>query len=245
MWADYANRRTVATLGGLTRLNLTIRRCRNAGCPAYRRPYRPEAEGRLALPRHEFGLDVVALNALPPSDGTEAAQLLPLVYDDLRRLAGHQLAREAVGQTLDATALVHEAYLRLVGGRPESRWDGRGHFFAAAATAMRRILVESARRRRCHKHGGGLMRHALEEGEVAAPQPREGLVALDEALTALAATNRAAADLVQLRYFGGLPLPTAAEALGISPRTAARLWAYARAWLHERLTGASPERGPS
>jgi RNA polymerase sigma factor (TIGR02999 family) len=190
--------------------------------------------------------DVVGLlNALPPSDGTEAAQLLPLVYDDLRRLAGRRLAREAPGQTLDATALVHEAYLRLVGGRAESRWDGRGHFFAAAAEAMRRILVESARRRRCRKYGGGMVRHGLEEDEVAAPQPREDVLALDEALTALAATDRAAADLVQLRYFGGLPLPAAAEALGVSPRTAARLWTYARAWLHERLTGASPGQGPS
>jgi RNA polymerase sigma factor (TIGR02999 family) len=184
------------------------------------------------------------LNALPP-DGTEAAQLLPLVYDDLRRLAGHQLAREAPGHSLDATALVHEAYLRLAGGRAESRWDGRGHFFAAAAEAMRRILVEDARRKRCRKHGGGMVRHGLEEGEVAAPQPREDLLALDEALTALAATDRAAADLVQLRYFGGLALPAAAEALGVSPRTAARLWAYARAWLHERLTGAPPRQGPS
>jgi RNA polymerase sigma factor (TIGR02999 family) len=183
--------------------------------------------------------DVVGLlNALPP-DGTAAAQLLPLVYDDLRRMAGHQLAREAPGQTLDATALVHEAYLRLVGGRAESRWDNRGHFFAAAATAMRRILVENARRKRCRKHGGGLVRHGLEEDEVAAPEPREDLVALDEALTQLAAVDPIAANLVQLRYFGGLPLPAAAEALDVSPRTAARLWAYARAWLHHQVTGAA------
>ncbi len=188
--------------------------------------------------------DVVGLlDALPP-DGAAAAQLLPLVYDDLRRMAGHQLAREAPGQTLDATALVHEAYLRLVGGPAEAKWDSRGHFFAAAATAMRRILVENARRKRRHKHGGGMVRHGLEEGEVAAPEPSEDLVALDEALTELAAIDRAAANLVQLRYFGGLPIPAAAEALGVSPRTASRLWAYARAWLAERLGGASAGRGP-
>ncbi len=185
--------------------------------------------------------DVVGLlNALPP-DGTEAAQLLPLVYDDLRRMAGHQLAREAPGQTLDATALVHEAYLRLLGGRAESHWDSRGHFFAAAATAMRRILVENARRKRCQKHGGGMTRHGLAEDEVAAPEPREDLVALDEALTQLAGVDRIAANLVQLRYFGGLSLPAAAEALDVSPRTAARLWAYARAWLHHQIAGAAEE----
>ena len=182
--------------------------------------------------------DVVGLlDALPP--GGTAAQLLPLVYDDLRRLAGHQLAREAPGHTLDATALVHEAYLRLVGGRPESQWDSRGHFFAAAATAMRRILVESARRKRCRKHGGGMVRHGLEEDEVAAPEPREDLVALDEALTQLAGVDPVAAALVQLRYFGGLSLPAAAEALDVSPRTAARLWAYARAWLYQQIVGAA------
>jgi RNA polymerase sigma factor (TIGR02999 family) len=180
------------------------------------------------------------LNALPPG-GTEAAQLLPLVYDDLRRMAGHQLAREAPGQTLDATALVHEAYLRLVGGPAEARWDSRGHFFAAAATAMRRILVENARRKRRRKHGGRMVRHGLEEGEVAAPEPREDLVALDEALTLLAAADRTAAELVQLRYFGGLSLPAAAEALDVSTRTAARIWAYARAWLHQQVVGASQD----
>jgi RNA polymerase sigma factor (TIGR02999 family) len=188
--------------------------------------------------------DVVGiLNALPP-DGTAAAQLLPLVYDDLRRMAGHQLAREAPGQTLDATDLVHEAYLRLVGGRAESRWDNRGHFFAAAATAMRRILVEHARRKRSRKHGGGMVRHGLEEDEVAAPEPREDLVALDEALTQLAGVDPVAANLVQLRYFGGLPLPAAAEALDVSPRTAARLWAYARAWLHQQIAGAAEDHAP-
>jgi RNA polymerase sigma factor (TIGR02999 family) len=187
--------------------------------------------------------DVVALLGPLPPGGT-AAQLLPLVYDDLRRMAGHQLAREAPGQTLDATALVHEAYLRLVGGHAESHWDSRGHFFAAAATAMRRILVESARRKRRRKHGGGLVRHGLDEGEVAAPQPREDLVALDEALTQLAAVDPVAAGLVQLRYFGGLSLPAAAEALDVSPRTAARIWAYARAWLHQQIVAPPEDRAP-
>ena len=189
--------------------------------------------------------DAVGLLNAPLPDGTASAQLLPLVYDDLRRMAGHQLAREAPGQTLDATDLVHEAYLRLVGGRAESRWDSRGHFFAAAATAMRRILVEGARRKRCRKHGGGMVRHGLEEDEVAAPEPLEDLAALGEALTQLAAVDPIAAALVQLRYFGGQSIPAAAEALGVSPRTAARLWAYARAWLHQRIEGAAEDQARS
>ena len=189
--------------------------------------------------------DVVGiLNALPP-DGTAAAQLLPLVYDDLRRMAGHQLAREAPGQTLDATDLVHEAYLRLVGGRAESRWDGRGHFFAAAAEAMRRILVEQARRKRSIKHGGGMVRHELDEAEPQVPQPREDLLALDAALTQLADTDRTAAALVQLRYFGGLTIAEAAPVLRISPRTADRLWTYARAWLHRHIQAAVRDGEPS
>ncbi len=188
--------------------------------------------------------DVVALlDALPPGD-TAAAQLLPLVYNDLRRLAGHHLAHEAPGQTLDATALVHEAYLRLARGGA-TRWDSPGHFFAAAATAMRRILVENARRKRCRKHGGTMTRRCLYEDELAAAEPREDLVALDEALAQLAAADHAAAELVQLRYFGGLSIPAAARALGVSPRTASRLWAYARAWLHQRVAGTSSGPGPS
>ncbi len=178
------------------------------------------------------------LDALPPGDAATAAQLLPLVYDDLRRLAAHRLAHEAPGQTLQPTALVHEAYLRLMGSQAEARWDGRGHFFAAAAEAMRRILVENARRKRALKHGGDRARQPLDEAELLAPEPREDLLALDEALTQLADTDRTAAALVQLRYFGGLAIPEAAQVLGIAPRTADRVWAYARAWLHRKVEGA-------
>jgi RNA polymerase sigma factor (TIGR02999 family) len=178
------------------------------------------------------------LDAAEPGDPAEAAQLLPLVYDDLRRLAAHRLAREAPGQTLEPTSLVHEPYLHLMAAGAGKHWDGRGHFYAAAAEAMRRILVESARRKQAVKHGGGMPRHDLDEAEVQAPEPREVLLALDEALKQLAATDRAAADLVQLRYFGGLSMPEAARVLRISPRTAIRLWTYARAWLHQRIKGA-------
>ena len=185
------------------------------------------------------------LNELGPDDPHAAAQLLPLVYDDLRRLAAHRLAHEAPGQTLDPTALVHEAYLRLVGDAPERPWDNRKHFFAAAAEAMRRILVECARRKRAVKHGAGRVRRELDEAELLVPEPREDLLALDEALTELATVERAAADLVQLRYFGGLSIPEAAEVLGISARTADRLWAYARAWLYQRVQGAARDNTPS
>ncbi len=181
------------------------------------------------------------LNAIKQGDPQAAAQLLPLVYDELRNLAAHRLAHEAPGQTLQPTALVHEAYLRLLGGEAEKHWDSRGHFFAAAAEAMRRILVESARRKKRLKHGGGRARLPLEEAELLAPEPSEDVLALDEALTALAATDRAAADLVQLRYFGGLSIPDAAQAIGVSPRTAERLWAFARAWLRERVAHAEKD----
>jgi RNA polymerase sigma factor (TIGR02999 family) len=179
------------------------------------------------------------LNALEPGDPHAAAQLLQLVYDDLRRLAAHRLAHETPGQTLEPTALVHEAYLRLVGNAPDQPWDGRGHFFAAAAEAMRRILVESARRKRAAKRGAGFVRRPLDEAELLAPEPREDVLALDQALTELAAVDRPAAELVQLRYFGGLSIPDAAQVLGISSRTADRLWAYARAWLHQKVQGAA------
>jgi RNA polymerase sigma factor (TIGR02999 family) len=184
------------------------------------------------------------LDALGTGDPNAAAQLLPLIYDELRGLASHRLAHEAPGQTLQATALVHEAYLRLVGDRATS-WDGRGHFFAAAAEAMRRILVENARRKRRIKRGGGMTRLPLEEAELLAPEPREDVLALDEALTELAVTDRAAAELVQLRYFGGLSIPDAARVLGVSQRTAERLWTFARAWLWERIQGAGPDETPS
>jgi RNA polymerase sigma factor (TIGR02999 family) len=185
--------------------------------------------------------DVTALlGNLPAGDPAAAAQLLPLVYDELRRLAAHRLAHEAPGQTLQPTALVHEAYLRLTAGHPDVHWDSRGHFFAAAAEAMRRILVENARRKKTLKRGGGMVRGQLDEADLLVPEPREDLLALDDALTQLAATDRAAAELVQLRYFGGLPIHEAARVLGISTRTAERLWTYARAWLHRHIQQAGP-----
>lgn len=181
------------------------------------------------------------LNAITEGDPSAASQLLPLVYDELRKLAAQRLAHQAPGQTLQPTALVHEAYLRLVRDPEGHDWDSRGHFFAAAAEAMRRILVENARRKSRYKHGGGLMRHNLDAAEPEAePEVREDLVALDEALTKLAATDPQAARLVELRYFAGLSIPEAAKALGVSPRTADRLWAFARAWLLREVGGSVP-----
>jgi RNA polymerase sigma factor (TIGR02999 family) len=168
---------------------------------------------------------------------TGAEELLPLVYDELRKLAAQKLAQETPGHTLQPTALVHEVYLRLVADCPEPTWDNRGHFFAAAAEAMRRILVENARRKGSLKRGGDRVHVSLEENPVAAPEIREDLLALDDALAKLAATDAQAAQLVQLRYFAGLALPEIAQILGISPRTADRLWAFARAWLHQEMEG--------
>jgi RNA polymerase sigma factor (TIGR02999 family) len=184
------------------------------------------------------------LSAIDSGDPLAAEQLLTLVYDDLRRLAARRLAHEAPGQTLQPTELVHEAYLRLLGSK-ETHWDGRGHFFAAAAEAMRRILVENARRKASLKRGGRRTRLPLDEAELLAPEPREDVLALDEALTELAATDRAAADLVQLRYFGGLSTPEAAQVLGVSERTAKRLWSFARTWLLDNLEGAGWDETPS
>jgi RNA polymerase sigma factor (TIGR02999 family) len=189
-------------------------------------------------PSPPFMSDVTRLlDAAAAGDATAASALLPLVYDELRRLAAQKLAHERPGQTLQATALVHEAYVRLVGRGEEQDWSGRGHFFAAAAEAMRRILVENARRRRAEKHGGGRARQELDSDLLPAAEPREDLLALDEALNKLAAVNRPAAELVQLRYFAGLTLPEAAEAMDMAPRTAGRLWAYARAWLRREVEG--------
>ena len=184
------------------------------------------------------------LNAVDPADPAAAAELLPLVYDELRRLAARRLAREAPGQTLQPTALVHEAYMRLIGAKAGTQWKGRAHFFAAAAEAMRRILVENARRKHSLKRGGGMTRRDVAQAELLAPEPREDLLALDEALKQLATSDRAAADLVQLRYFGGLSIAEAAQVLHISTRTADRLWAYARAWLHHKISsaGQAPDR---
>jgi RNA polymerase sigma factor (TIGR02999 family) len=177
------------------------------------------------------------LCAIEDGDPHAAAQLLPLVYDELRKLAAQRLALEKPGQTLQATALVHEAYLRLVGGKHTPHWNGRGHFFAAAAQAMRRILVENARRKRRLKRGGGAVREELDESNLAAPDVPDDLVALDEALSQLAVVDPRAAQLVNLRYFAGLTIPQAAEVLGVAPRTADLLWAYARAWLLRKIEG--------
>jgi RNA polymerase sigma factor (TIGR02999 family) len=176
------------------------------------------------------------LSALEQGDAQAAARLLPLVYQELRRLAARSLAREKPGQTLTATALVHEAYLRLVGKGDVPRWQSRGHFCAAAAEAMRRILVENARRKQSLKRGGGLARQPLAEEELALPEPREDLLALDAALDRLAAIDPVKADLIKLRYFAGLTAEQAAQALGISRATADRYWAYARAWLHREIS---------
>ena len=177
------------------------------------------------------------LSAIERGDGQAAAQLLPLVYDELRKLAARKLAQEKPGQTLQATALVHEAYLRLVGGGTEVRWDSRGHFFGAAAEAMRRILVENARRKGRQKRGGALARVDLDEAELACRIPPDDLLALDEALARLAAEDPVKARLVELRFFAGLSLEEAAKALDISAATAKRYWRYARAWLHRAVAG--------
>jgi RNA polymerase sigma factor (TIGR02999 family) len=174
------------------------------------------------------------LSAIEQGDPSAAEQLLPLVYDELRKLAAQKLAQEKPGQTLEATALVHEAYIRLVG---DQQFDNRGHFFAAAAEAMRRILVEAARRKQREKHGGGLQRVDLDDAQPIAHDPRHDLVALDDALVRLALEDSQAAKIVELRYFAGLSILEAAQALGISARTADRVWAFARAWLHREITG--------
>jgi RNA polymerase sigma factor (TIGR02999 family) len=177
------------------------------------------------------------LSAIEQGDPGGAEQLLPLVYEELRKLAAQRLAQEKPGQTLQPTALVHEAYLRLVGGDPGRPWDSRGHFFAAAAEAMRRVLVENARRKQSAKRGGDVARLDLDAVDIAIPEIPEDVLALDEALNKLAATDRTAAELVHLRFFAGLPLAEAAQHLGVSPRTVDRLWAYARAWLHQEIRG--------
>jgi RNA polymerase sigma factor (TIGR02999 family) len=186
------------------------------------------------------------LSAIDQGDPHAAAQLLPLVYDELRKLAAARMAQEKPGQTLEATALVHEAYLRLVDTDQAQQFNSQGHFFAAAAEAMRRILVENARRKRAGKHGGGRVRHDLDDIQLAAPAPAEDLVALDEALDRLAAKDPLKAELIKLRHFAGLTIEQAAQVLGISTTTANRYWAYARAWLHQEITGgALGAGGPS
>jgi RNA polymerase sigma factor (TIGR02999 family) len=181
------------------------------------------------------------LSAIEQGDPSAAEQLLPLVYEELRKLAAQKLAREKPGQTLQATALVHEAYLRLVAtagqesGEPAPHWNSRGHFFAAAAEAMHRILVENARRKKRFKRGGDRKRDDLDALDLVAPEIPEDLLALHEALSLLAVEDAQAAELIKLRYFAGLTVKQAAEVLGVSPRTADSLWAYARAWLLEKI----------
>jgi len=181
------------------------------------------------------------LSAIEQGDPHAAERLLPLVYDDLRRLAAHKLARETPGQTLDATALVHEAYLRLQanedGADAAQSWANRRHFFAAAAEAMRRILVERARARRSVKRGGGRERLNLDDVTIASPERPDNLLALEEALKKLAVVEPQAAELVNLRYFAGQTMNDAAELLGLSLRSAHRLWAYTKAWLLQELHG--------
>ncbi len=176
------------------------------------------------------------LGSIAQGDAKAAEELLPLVYEELRRLAAHKMAAEAPGQTLQATALVHEAWLRLV-GHENTHFADRTHFFAAAAQAMRRILLDNARRKHRQKHGGGWERVDLERVQLAEPLPSADLLALDEALTHLAESDPQAAEFVQLRFFAGLTQQQAADVLGVSRRTADRTWAYARAWLFERIAG--------
>ena len=175
------------------------------------------------------------LSAIEQGDPHAAEQLLPLVYEELRKLAAQKLVQEKPGQTLQATALVHEAYLRLVGEREQQHFNSRGHFFAACAEAMRRILVDQARRKLSLRRGGNLQRHPLEDREIEAPEPSVDVLAVHEALERFQGVDATAAQLVKLRYFAGLTIPQAAEALGISTSTADRSWAYARAWLHAAL----------
>jgi RNA polymerase sigma factor (TIGR02999 family) len=171
------------------------------------------------------------LGQIEDGDGQAAEKLLPLVYDELRKLAAAKMAKEDPGQTLQATALVHEAYIRLVDTEKVKHWNSRGHFFGAAAEAMRRILVEQARRKRSVKSGGGHDRQCLEESEIVAPEPDQDILALDEALTRLAQSDPRVAELIQLRFFGGLTVREAAKLIGVSSRTADDYWAYAKAWM--------------
>jgi RNA polymerase sigma factor (TIGR02999 family) len=176
------------------------------------------------------------LSAIEQGDPRAAEQLLPLVYEELRNLAAHKLAREKSGQTLQATALVHEAYIRLLDSESASHWNSRAHFFAAAAEAMRRILVENARHKGRLRHGGGRRRVDVDEACLVAAAPSEDVLALDEALTRLAELDPLRSELVKLRFFGGLTMPEAAVLLGISLTTAERHWTFARTWLYAELS---------
>jgi RNA polymerase sigma factor (TIGR02999 family) len=180
------------------------------------------------------------LNAIKQGDAKATDKLLPLVYEELRRLAAHKLYHEPAGQTLQATALVHEAYVRLIGNE-SLNWNSREHLFAAAAEAMRRILVENARRKKSQIRGGLYQRKTLDDSQMAVENPREDLIELDEALKRLAAHNPVVADVVTLRYFGGLTLEKIAEIKGITGRTARRYWQYARLWLYREMSEQDPQ----
>ncbi|MBM3841007.1 MAG: RNA polymerase subunit sigma [Verrucomicrobia bacterium] len=174
------------------------------------------------------------LNAIRAGDAQAGDELLPLVYDELRKLAAHKMAGESPGHTLQATALVHEAWLRLSGPHPQN-WENRAHFFGAAAEAMRRILVEHARRKQSLKRGGGALREELEESDLVLTAPPDELLAVHEALDKLAQEDPSAAELVKLRYFVGMTMEEAATALGLAKRSAENLWTYARVWLHREI----------
>lgn len=204
-------------------------------------PFRSKAEDRRQRSREAWQVlgqanDVTRiLNSLEAGDSDTSAGLVPAIYDELRRLASSRMAHERPGQTLQATALVHEAWLRLVGSDTPQRWNSRGHFFAAAAEAMRRILIDNARRKATEKHGGRLERVELSDVEIAINTDDERLLLVDEALQKLAEHDKEAAELIKLRFFAGMSNEEAARTLGISERTAARLWAYARAWIATEL----------
>jgi RNA polymerase sigma factor (TIGR02999 family) len=201
------------------------------------RSFSPSAAGG---ERYTSGMSDVTrlLDAAAAGDRKAAADLLPLVYDQLRQLAAARMAAESPHQTLQSTALVHEAYLRLIGPADQPRWENRGHFFTAAAEAMRRILVDAARRKRTHKHGGHRRRVELPDVPARPEVADERLLALDTALTRLAAEDPVAARVVELRHFAGLSVEDAAAALGLSRATAYRHWTYARAWLRDAVSGA-------
>lgn len=186
------------------------------------------------------------LAQIEQGESDAALQLLPLVYDELRKMASAKLATEKPGHTLQATALVHEAYLRLVGKAQNQtdQWDSRGHFFAAAAEAMRRVLVDSARRKQSAKRGGQYTRQDLDAAQLVGPVRDDRLLELDEALAKLEVTDQRSAEVVKLRYFAGLTIPEVAGVLGVSPRTADTIWAYARSWLMEEMADrdASPKK---
>jgi RNA polymerase sigma factor (TIGR02999 family) len=184
------------------------------------------------------------LSAIEQGDAHAAEQLLPLVYEELRQLAAQKLAQEKPGQTLQATALVHEAYLRLVEGDQAAHWNSRGHFFAACAEAMRRILVDQARRKLSLRRGGTLQRQPIEDREIEAPEPSLDVLAIHEALERFQGVDATSAQIVKLRYFAGLTIPQVAEALGISTSSADRSWAYARAWLHTALKQGADHGAP-